>query len=137
MKALSSAQQSEVKAWEEEILACEHTLTLTQEPVITPGAGESSSMCDSVHKLTVSPIEMHLVRPDEQSMVVPHLWFGQLWTGTIWGHRREWTCFGALQGDGTRNGSQAGHNYSRGNSWRVHCKSDSLSTDVRYLLLHL
>jgi ubiquitin carboxyl-terminal hydrolase 5/13 len=40
MTALSSAQQSEVKAWEEEILACEHTLTLQQEPAITPGAGE-------------------------------------------------------------------------------------------------
>ena len=42
MGALSSAQQSEVKAWEEEILACEHTLTLVQEPVIVPGQGEPS-----------------------------------------------------------------------------------------------
>ena len=40
MSALSSAQQSEVKAWEEEILACEHTLTLQQEPVITIGQGK-------------------------------------------------------------------------------------------------
>ncbi|KAG5651893.1 hypothetical protein H0H81_007050 [Sphagnurus paluster] len=31
MKSLSSARQSEVKAWEEEILPCEHTLTLHQE----------------------------------------------------------------------------------------------------------
>ncbi|KAG5652383.1 hypothetical protein H0H81_005213, partial [Sphagnurus paluster] len=31
MKSLSSARQSEVKAWEEEILPCEHTLTLRQE----------------------------------------------------------------------------------------------------------
>ncbi|KAK0537717.1 ubiquitin C-terminal hydrolase Ubp14 [Tilletia horrida] len=30
MRALSSAQQSEVKAWEEEITACEHTLCLEQ-----------------------------------------------------------------------------------------------------------
>lgn len=37
MKAMSSAQQSEVKAWEEEILPCEHTLTLVQEPLIQPG----------------------------------------------------------------------------------------------------
>jgi ubiquitin carboxyl-terminal hydrolase 5/13 len=37
MKAMSSAQQSEVKAWEEEILPCEHTLTLYQEPLITDG----------------------------------------------------------------------------------------------------
>jgi ubiquitin carboxyl-terminal hydrolase 5/13 len=40
MKALSSAQQSEVKAWEEEIHACEHALTLQQEPLIVPGEGE-------------------------------------------------------------------------------------------------
>ncbi|KAE8212077.1 hypothetical protein CF327_g4245 [Tilletia walkeri] len=31
MRALSSAQQSEVKAWEEEITACEHTLCLEQQ----------------------------------------------------------------------------------------------------------
>jgi hypothetical protein len=40
MKALSSSQQSEVKAWEEEILPCEHTLTLAQEPLISPGDGQ-------------------------------------------------------------------------------------------------
>ncbi|WVQ75481.1 hypothetical protein IAR50_005106 [Cryptococcus sp. DSM 104548] len=37
LKALSSAQQSEVKAWEEEIVACEHTLSLQQESLVTPG----------------------------------------------------------------------------------------------------
>lgn len=31
MNALSSAQQSEVKAWEQEMIACEHTLTLQQD----------------------------------------------------------------------------------------------------------
>lgn len=40
MTAMSSAQQSEVKAWEEEILACEHTLTVHQEPLIEIGQGE-------------------------------------------------------------------------------------------------
>lgn len=40
MKALSSAQQSEVKAWEEEIIPCEHALTLEQMPLITPGEGQ-------------------------------------------------------------------------------------------------
>ncbi|EIW65829.1 hypothetical protein TREMEDRAFT_72540 [Tremella mesenterica DSM 1558] len=43
MSALSSAQQSEVKAWEEEILPCEHTLTLHQEPVITSVPSQCSS----------------------------------------------------------------------------------------------
>ncbi|KAK8843356.1 hypothetical protein IAR55_007013 [Kwoniella newhampshirensis] len=52
MHALSSAQQSEVKAWEEEILACEHTLTLQQEPVIVPGQVPSQcSSCDLTSNL--------------------------------------------------------------------------------------
>ena len=33
MQSLSSARQSEVKAWEEEITACEHTLMLEQNAV--------------------------------------------------------------------------------------------------------
>jgi ubiquitin carboxyl-terminal hydrolase 5/13 len=33
MQSLSSARQSEVKAWEEEIEACEHTLLLTPKPL--------------------------------------------------------------------------------------------------------
>lgn len=32
MASNSSARQSEVKAWEEDILPCEHTLTLDQVP---------------------------------------------------------------------------------------------------------
>ncbi len=37
---MSSAQQSEVKAWEEEITACEHTLCLEQESLIEIGKSE-------------------------------------------------------------------------------------------------
>ncbi|WOO84938.1 Ubiquitin carboxyl-terminal hydrolase 14 [Vanrija pseudolonga] len=52
MKALSSAQQSEVKAWEEEIIACEHTLTLDQVPLIAPGTVASQcTECDLDHNL--------------------------------------------------------------------------------------
>lgn len=50
MKAMSSAQQSEVKAWEEEILPCEHTLTLYQEPLITDG--QCKLVCTVYSKLT-------------------------------------------------------------------------------------
>ncbi|KZO89749.1 ubiquitinyl hydrolase [Calocera viscosa TUFC12733] len=39
--SMSSARQSEVKAWEEEITACEHTLTLQQNP---PSAIEASGL---------------------------------------------------------------------------------------------
>ena len=41
MQSLSSARQSEVKAWEEEITACEHTLMLEQfetAPIEASGA---------------------------------------------------------------------------------------------------
>lgn len=40
MQSLSSARQSEVKAWEEEITACEHILTLEQSvtgPILDSG----------------------------------------------------------------------------------------------------
>ena len=40
IQSMSSARQSEVKAWEEEIIACEHTLTLQQFPTgSTPASG--------------------------------------------------------------------------------------------------
>jgi len=46
MTTLSSARQSEVKAWEEEIVPCEHTLTLQQEasdPIPASGVINSST----------------------------------------------------------------------------------------------
>jgi len=55
MKALSSSQQSEVKAWEEEILPCEHTLTLSQDPLIAPGDGQSATGHILKRELTSSP----------------------------------------------------------------------------------
>ncbi|PBK81751.1 ubiquitinyl hydrolase [Armillaria gallica] len=48
MQSMSSARQSEVKAWEEEILPCEHTLTLEQfanGPIPASGLAHCSS-CD-------------------------------------------------------------------------------------------
>ncbi|CAK9781692.1 ubiquitinyl hydrolase [Cutaneotrichosporon oleaginosum] len=52
MKALSSAQQSEVKAWEEEIIPCEHSLTFQQEPLIVPGeVSQQCTECDLTSNL--------------------------------------------------------------------------------------
>jgi len=62
MKALSSSQQSEIKAWEEEILPCEHTLTLSQEPLISPGDGQSATA--AMIELTSSSNAMLLMRFD-------------------------------------------------------------------------
>lgn len=48
MQSLSSARQSEVKAWEEEITPCEHTLTLQQQstgPILASGLAHCSH-CD-------------------------------------------------------------------------------------------
>ena len=45
MQSLSSARQSEVKAWEEEITACEHTLMLEQ---FATGHIAASGECCSV-----------------------------------------------------------------------------------------
>lgn len=42
MQSLSSARQEEVQAWEEEILPCEHTLTLQQ---LTTGHIPASGTC--------------------------------------------------------------------------------------------
>ncbi len=44
---MSSGRQSEVKAWEEEIIACEHTLTLQQTPAPTPIEAAGLAHCRS------------------------------------------------------------------------------------------
>ncbi|KAG6841633.1 hypothetical protein C0991_009058 [Blastosporella zonata] len=48
MHSLSSARQSEVKAWEEEILPCEHTFTLFQDSPgpIPPSGLAQCTLCD-------------------------------------------------------------------------------------------
>ncbi|KAG6860262.1 hypothetical protein C0995_013533 [Termitomyces sp. Mi166 len=48
MHSLSSARQSEVKAWEEDILPCEHTFTLSQHPTgFIPASGLAKcASCD-------------------------------------------------------------------------------------------
>ncbi|EJU05917.1 ubiquitin carboxyl-terminal hydrolase 14 [Dacryopinax primogenitus] len=52
-ESMSSARQSEVKAWEEEITACEHTLTLHQTPpsAIPPSGLAHCSKCDLTENL--------------------------------------------------------------------------------------
>lgn len=47
MTSLSSARQSEVKAWEEEITACEHTLLLQSSQIPLKGPiGQTCTECD-------------------------------------------------------------------------------------------
>jgi hypothetical protein len=46
MQSMSSARQSEVKAWEEEILACEHTLMLDQSSTVPKSPSGKRSLSD-------------------------------------------------------------------------------------------
>lgn len=50
MNSMASAQQSEVKAWEEELVACEHALLLEQDDVPQGFQGEFHSRLDSLYR---------------------------------------------------------------------------------------
>jgi hypothetical protein len=48
MNSMASAQQSEVKAWEEELVACEHALLLEQDDVPQGFQGEFHSRLELI-----------------------------------------------------------------------------------------
>lgn len=54
MTSLSSARQSEVKAWEEEIVPCEHTLTLQQEALNPIPASGAITLLYTLRKLVIN-----------------------------------------------------------------------------------
>jgi hypothetical protein len=71
MNSMASAQQSEVKAWEEELVACEHALLLEQDDVPQGFQGEfplspwlnslsaSYSKTDQLHIIFANPGSLH------------------------------------------------------------------------------
>lgn len=69
LKSYTSAQQAEVKAWEEEISACEHTLMLQQEPVIEHGKGK-------LHERSRGPVLIRTTVPTQCSScdLTANLW---------------------------------------------------------------
>jgi hypothetical protein len=101
MSSMASAQQSEVKAWEEELVACEHALLLEQDDVPQGFQGEFLSRLDripyqrSVQKLIyhmlsllflvpyTSLASLQLLRPHLELVVMPHLRLGQLRETTV------------------------------------------------------
>lgn len=97
MRAMSSAQQSEVKAWEEEILACEHTLTLEQTPFINPDDPckliEGRESGTGAYDCSTDPV--YRVRPQGESLAVSRLWTGALREEAVWRGRWEWACIEA------------------------------------------
>ena len=91
MHSLSSARQDEVKAWEEELHPCEHTLTLSQSATgHIPPSGTCLSAPFLPHRLlgghrTGTLLEM---RPQGESLALPYLWCAGLWSQAIC--RRGW-----------------------------------------------
>jgi hypothetical protein len=98
MQSLSSARQQEVQAWEEELLPCEHTLTLAQ---LTTGHIPASGTC----ALRVPFLRLKLkfagwamvyragtlfeMRPQGEPLALPHLWCARLWAQALRRNRRE------------------------------------------------
>lgn len=84
MSALSSAQQSEVKAWEEEILVCEHTLTIQQEPIIDTGQSEPDMVfCVRCSDACRSFQPMRIMQSYFPALAVSHMWACQLREKTV------------------------------------------------------
>jgi hypothetical protein len=131
MTALSSAQQSEVKAWEEEILACEHTLTLHQEPLINAGDRECFTCFTRLKGETDarSPYPVYRVRPQFKPVVVFDVWFCELWEAAVWWSGRQRARSAALAGDGPSRRCQARHDHPGGHRRWVP-DQDSLSVSL-------
>jgi hypothetical protein len=122
MKHMASSQQSEVKAWEEQLEACEHTLLLNQEEVGPDFQGEymlhlhpeALMKTTSAYPVPFSLAALQTLRPHFEPLVMFDLRRRQLWETTIRWNRRERTRFGAFQIHRTWSGCQVGYNHSGG-----------------------
>jgi hypothetical protein len=77
MLSLSSARQSEVKAWEEEITACEHTLCLEQLQsgiIAEEGNEETTANHDRAFISSHRSSALRLLRAHIKSLALSHLW---------------------------------------------------------------
>lgn len=95
MLSLSSARQSEVKAWEEEITACEHTLCLEQlQSGAIPQEGNDEFLV--YHNLIFISISrfstLRLLRAYLKSLALSHLWCSGVRQSPIWWHWWQWPC---------------------------------------------
>lgn len=120
MTSMSSARQSEVKAWEEDITACEHTLMLDQQA--TGHIAGTGTLLLSVEKperdpLTVSARSrpMRQMRSQREPMALLDLREPRMWKGSVWRSRwkRPWSS--SLQREQSPRQCQVGNDYGRGN----------------------
>jgi hypothetical protein len=125
MQSLSSARQSEVQAWEEELVPCEHTLTLEQ---FSTGNIHAAGAHIPVFAVPFRDLDRNMspllgfcrtrfgallkMRPQGEPLVVPHLRCARLWTQAPWRRRREWSCSRTLRRERTSGLRQVGHYYA-------------------------
>lgn len=99
MQSMSSARQSEVKAWEEEFVACEHTLLLEQlasGPIPAEGEPSVSGACGALIGHAYRPRTLRIVRSDVESVALSNMRGVGLWTCAIRRDGRKWACVDAL-----------------------------------------
>ena len=83
MHSLSSARQETVKAWEEELHPCEHTLILQQLATgHIPPSGKYTAPISSLYLIFVlwhRTGTLLQVRSQGESLALPYLWCAGLW----------------------------------------------------------
>ena len=94
---MSSARQSEVKAWEEEITPCEHTLTIIpQETGHIAQSGKFLSFDLLSFLMYYRTRDLQGMRSQGKPLALLDLWFTGLWQAAVWWDRREWSRFATL-----------------------------------------
>lgn len=130
MAANSSARQSEIKAWEEEIVACEHTLCLQQvQPKEVKSAGAcAAAAAHSTRRKTWaadgrdSPLPLYAVRRSDvlgvrarrEPLALPDVRLARVRPPPVWRRRRARSRAGALRPDGPPGRAQARDDHARG-----------------------
>ena len=93
MKAPTFSRQEEIKAWEQEFVACEHTVCLQQDAtrhIKTEGTGflELLNTDGRSAKRVSRSITMLRMRPEGEPLALSAMRQYWLWPKSIWRHRR-------------------------------------------------
>lgn len=97
MQSMSSARQSEVKAWEEEITPCEHTLTIEQHATAhIAQSGKFTLTTPLLYLMYYRSCDVQGLRSQRKPVALSYLWLAGMRKETIWRYRRERAWFGPL-----------------------------------------